>query len=80
MLRIINDIVRKTRNAETDAIVRMKFVESTGDDPHVSAALELFFQNVIDDNNRRVIGRCSNCYRGYTALQHAKDGRCNICW
>ncbi|KAF9781707.1 hypothetical protein BJ322DRAFT_1077750 [Thelephora terrestris] len=79
LLCAINDIVRKTRNAETDAIIRKKFVGSTGDDPHVSAALELFLQNMIDENNRRIIGRCSNCLRGYTALQQAKEGRCNIC-
>ena len=79
-LRIIDDIVRKTRNVETGAIVRKKFVGCIGDDLHVSAAFKLFLRNVINDNNRLVVRHYSNCHRGYTALQHAKDGRCNTCW
>ncbi|KAF9649446.1 hypothetical protein BDM02DRAFT_3113878 [Thelephora ganbajun] len=79
LLHTINCIVRNTRNAETDAMVRKKLVESTGDDPHVSTALELFLQNVIEDNNRRIVGHCKNCYHGYTALEQLKDGKCQTC-
>jgi len=79
LLHIIDGIVRKTRNAETDAMVRKKLVESTGGDPHVSAALELFLQNMIEENNKRIIGYCTSCYRGYTALDQSKDGKCQNC-
>jgi len=68
LLQTINDVVQKTRKAETDAIVRKKLAESTGDDPKVSAALEFLLQNMIEENNRRIVGHCVSCYRGYTAL------------
>lgn len=80
LLQTIDGIVRKTRSAETDAMVRKKLVESTGDDPHVSAALELFIRNVIEENNRRIIGHCRSCYHGYTALDQSEDGRCQSCF
>ena len=79
LLHIIYGIVRKTRNAGTDAMVRKKLVESSGGDPHVSAALELFLQNMIEENNRRIISYCTSCYRGYTALDQSKDGKCQSC-
>ena len=79
LLHIIDEIVRKVRNAETDAMVRKKLVESTGDDPHVSAALELFLQNLIEVNNKRIVAHCTSCHRGYTALDQSKDGKCQSC-
>ena len=79
LLHIISGIVRKTRTAETYAMVRKKLVESTGDDPHVSVALELFLQDMIEENNRRIIGRCRSCNRGYTALDQSVDGKCQSC-
>jgi len=68
------------RSAETDAAVRKKLVESKGDDPHVSVALELFLRTAIEENDRRIIGRCSWCRLGYTALDQPNlYGKCEIC-
>lgn len=78
---MIDGIVWRTRNVERDAIVRKKFVESTGGDPHISPALELFLRNLIEENNKRIIGRCSSCRRGYTAIDwQSEDGRCQNCF
>ena len=48
LLQAINNVVQKKRNAEIDAMVRKRLVESKGGDPHISAALELFLQNMIE--------------------------------
>ena len=79
LLHTINGIVRKTRNAETDAVVRKKLVEPIADGPHIFAALELFLQSMIEENNERIIGHCSGCYRGYTVLCQPRNGRCSHC-
>ena len=79
LLHAIDGIVWKTRNTETDAMVRKKLVESTGDDPHISSALELFLQNVIEENGKRIVGRCSDCFHGYTISDQLKDGKCQNC-
>jgi len=79
LLQAINSIVKKKRNAETDAMVRKRLVESKGDEPHVSAALELFLQNMIEANNRRIIGHCTICNRGYNLIDRPKDGKCQSC-
>ena len=72
--------MRKKRNAETDAVVRKRLVESKGDEPHVSAALELFLQSMIEANNRRIIGHCTICNRGYNVIiDQPKDGHCQSC-
>ena len=80
LLQTVDGIVRKTRSAETDAMVRKTLVESAGDNPHVFAALELFIRNVIEENNKRVIGHCTSCYHGYTALDKSEDMKCQSCF
>jgi len=79
LFQAINSIVQKERNAEIDAMVRKRLVESEGDDPHVSAALELFLQNMIEANDRRIIGHCTICHRGHNPVDQPNDGKCQSC-
>lgn len=79
LLHTPNGIVRRICDAEIDAVIRKELVEPIGDDPYVSTALKFALRSMIEENNRRIIGHCTNCYRGYTVLDQLKDGKCQSC-